>query len=478
MEEDILSQRLQKLDNLEERGIFPFSENQFPSSEINEVLESYQENREVSVCARVFSLRQHGKSIFFDIGDFSGRIQCYAKKDILGEEAFAKFNQDVDIGDFIGVSGQMFKTRTGQITVGVKEFVILSKSLRPLPEKWHGLKDVELRFRKRSLDLVVNSETRDVFLTRVKAMDYTRKFLQEKGYLEVETPMLQSIPGGARGRPFKTHHNALDIDLYLRIAPELFLKKLLVGGMRRVYEIGRTFRNEGISTRHNPEFTMLEAYCAYTDYNYMMDLTEDLISSMVNRLYGSYVIEYQGKKIDFSRPWKRISFSGILEEKFGIKPDYPVQKIAGILKEKGKIKSDDLSRSQLINLVEEIVQEYTSSDPVFVIDYYSRFSALAKPRKDNPFIAERFELFAGGMEVANAYSELNDPRLQRKNFQDQVKNDDEAFGKIDESFLEALEYGMPPASGLGIGMDRLVMLLSNKSSIKEVILFPLLKPQD
>ncbi len=478
MEEDIRIQRLKKLANIEKAGFYPFKETRFPSRKISDILGFFKESQPVETSARIVSLRRHGGSIFFDLEDFSGRIQGYIRKDSLGEEKFSFFLDNVDIGDILGVKGVLFKTRTGQVTIDVREFTVLSKSLRPLPEKWHGLKDTQLRYRKRYLDFIGNKDSRSILLKRVKIIDFLRDFFKSKGYLEVETPILQVLPGGARGKPFKTYHEAHNMELYLRIAPELYLKRLLVAGLRKVFEMGRNFRNEGISTRHNPEFTMLEAYCSYEDYNYMMNLLEELFVSILNNIYGGDRLVLGDKVINFAPPWKRISFAGVLKEKFGIEPDYDEKKIAQILFDKGKIKDLNLSRSQIVNLVEEIVEEEVGDDPVFVVDYYSHFSPLAKPKKDNPFIAERFELFISKMEIANAYSELNDPQLQRQRFLEEAKKDPEGLKKVDEDFLEALEYGMPPAAGLGIGVDRLVMLFASASSIKEVIIFPLLKPQD
>jgi lysyl-tRNA synthetase class 2 len=471
-----MQERLDKLKKLAQKQGNPFGQNSFlKQATIAVIKDGYKEAKEVSLAGRFITRREHGKSIFFDLKDFSGKIQCYAKK---GQTSgFEDFPQ-LDIGDILGVKGGLFKTKTGEITVLVKEFKLLAKALRPPPEKWHGLKNTELRFRKRYLDLVANPESVNTFLKRSQIIKKTRDFLEEQGFIEVETPLLHSIPGGASGKPFKTHHNALDLDIFLRIAPELYLKKLLVGGFDNIYELNRSFRNEGISVRHNPEFTMLEAYSAYKDYSYMMDLTERLIKYLSKKICGGLKLEYQNKSIDLSKKFKTLSLAQKLKDDFGVEFEDDQHTFIKKMSLRLKIK-DTLSRSQIINLIEDLIEEkYYGSAPVFVTDFYTWMSPLAKSKKDNPYIVERFELFIAGIEVANAYSELNDPLEQRKRLVEQMDTDEELPKKLDEDFIEALEYGMPPAAGLGIGMDRLVMILLNQPSLKEVIFFPLLKPRE
>ena len=387
--------------------------------------------------------------------------------------------KDLDIGDIIGAKGQLFITKTGQQSLRVMEFTVLTKSLMTLPEKWHGLKDVEVRYRQRYVDLIANKSVRDVFVKRSRIVTYIRNFLDNRNFLEVETPMLQPMAGGARGRPFKSLHNAYDMDVYLRIAPELYLKRLLVGGLERVYEINRNFRNEGISTRHNPEFTMLEVYQAYGDFNDMMTLTEELVSGCAKEITGSYKIMYQGKEIDFTPPWERRSFAKVVKDLFDINPedDAPTM-LDKVKKVKGpKVKIDKLTRSAVMKIVEDVLEEEEIINPVFFTDYFTFLCPLAKTLPDNPAVSARFEAFIAGMEVGNAYSELNDPQEQRRRLEEDLEDDVETGNRnIDEDFLHALEYGMPPAGGLGIGIDRLVMLLTNSPSIRDVILFPLMKP--
>ena len=472
-----MQERLEKLEKIRREKGSPYSLHSFPKqAPIIEIKEDFSEGREVSIGGRLLSRREHGKSIFFDLGDFSGKIQCYLRRDLIGDDNFSFF-KNLDIGDILGVKGSLFKTKTAEVTVLVSEFNLLSKSLRPLPEKWHGLKDTELRFRKRYLDLIANPQVSSLFIKRSKLISKIREFLDNQGFIEVETPFLHLIPGGASGKPFQTHHNALDIDIYLRIAPELYLKRLLVGGFDKIYELGRSFRNEGISLKHNPEFTMLEVYCAYQDYTFMMELTEKLIRTLVKEVSPTGVINYQGFSIDFNQKFKKISLASKLKEDLGIEFDAGPFEFIEKARQHFDIK-DNLSRSQIIKLIEDLIEEkYFGGEPVFVTDFYTWMSPLAKAKKDNPNLVERFELFIGGIELANAYSELNDPIEQRERFLKQIEAE-EISSKVDEDFIEALEYGMPPAAGLGIGIDRLVMLLLNQPSLKEVIFFPLLKPQD
>ncbi len=474
--EEVFEIRKKKLEDLKKRGYDPYKINGFHKTSISEIKANFSEGKFVRIAGRLISQRAHGKSCFVDIKDFTGKIQGYARKDVL-KEKYKDF-LELDIGDIAGLEGELFKTKTGEITINIRDFLLLSKSLRVLPEKWHGLKDTELRFRQRYLDLISNPKTQEIFLMRSKIIDFIREFLKGKSFIEVETPILQILAGGATGEPFKTYHQALDLELYLRIAPELYLKRLLVGGFERVFEIGKNFRNEGISTRHNPEFTMLEAYSAYTDYEFMMDLCEELFSSMAKKFFGKEVLVFAGKEIDLRRPWKRLSFANILEEKIGIQPTDSEEVISEKILRYKNLNSQKLTRSQITKLCEEITEAECKAQPVFITDYFSFMSPLAKPKKDNPNLAERFELFIGGLEVGNAYTELNDPFLQREKFEEQLTEIDSQLKKIDQDFLAALEYAMPPASGLGLGIDRICMLFTDSSSIREVILFPLLRPSE
>ena len=482
-ESDLLKQRRLKLENIVRLGVYPYGGKFETSSGIKELKETFAEERQVMLAGRIVASRVHGKSIFYDIKDSGGKIQAYIKEDLIGAERFAFLN-NLDIGDIVGISGKTFKTRTGEPTVIVNEIKLLAKSLRPLPEKWHGLKDVETRFRQRYLDLIANDDVRKLFLIRSRIVSQTRKFLDERGFIEVETPMMQAMPGGAAGKPFKTHHEALDTDLYLRIAPELYLKRLLVGGFEKVYEINRNFRNEGISVRHNPEFTMLEVYEAYSDCDGMMRLVEELITYLADNILGTREFEYQGKPVDLSK-WEKISFAELMKEQFGITPENTHEEWIKKLRSKGvEIYGKEISRTQLINIVGELVEPKSGNHPVFVVDIFKEMCPLAKVKTDNPMLTDRFELYMGGMEIANAYSELNDPIEQRKRLEEDMKSSKlEAQSSkqekrtIDEDFLTALEHGMPPAGGLGIGIDRLVMILTNSASIREVILFPQLRPE-
>ncbi len=476
--EEIKQQRMAKLERLVEAGTEPYG-TRFPSTGgIAEILASFDEGREVAVAGRITAHRRHGKVVFMDLNGQGGVIQLFLRKDELGEERFDRL-RDLDIGDILGVRGRLFRTKTGQESVRVADWVLLAKSLRPLPEKWHGLKDVEIRYRRRYVDLIVNPRVRKVFETRSRIISSIRSFLDHRGFLEVETPMLQPLAGGARGRPFVTRHNAYDMEIYLRIAPELYLKRLLVGGMDRVYEINRNFRNEGISTRHNPEFTMLEAYQAYGDMRDMMTLMEEMVASVAREVLGSTRLSYQGREIDVTPPWERRSFAETVHDRFGIEPEDE----AAVMLEKvravkgGGIRVDRLTRSAVMKIVEDLLEEEASMQPIFFTDYFTFLCPLAKTVSGRPALSERFECFIAGMEVGNAYSELNDPREQRRRLTDDLDDDTETgLRSIDDDFLTALEYGMPPAGGLGIGIDRLVMLMTDAPSIRDVILFPLLKP--
>ncbi|MFA6079146.1 MAG: lysine--tRNA ligase [Candidatus Omnitrophota bacterium] len=473
---ELIKQRKIKLEAITSSGACAYGEKFDISSSIKALKENFQEGASAVIAGRIMACREHGKSRFYDLKDSSGRMQLYVQKDIVGQETF-EFLNNLDIGDHIGAGGETFKTRTGEPTLKVTSIKILSKSLRPLPEKWHGLTDVETRYRQRYVDLVMNDDVKAVFVARSRIVSEIRKFLDEKGFIEVETPMMQSIAGGAAGKPFKTHHEALGIDLYLRIAPELYLKRLLVGGMDRVYEVNRNFRNEGISTRHNPEFTMLEVYQAYSDCAGMMKLTEDMITGLAGNIFGKTALEYQGRTIDLSK-WEKISFADLMKDQFGIVPEEGPEQWVEKLKKKGiEIEGKELSRTQLINIVGELIEPKAGNHPVFVVDMFREMCPLAKTKKDNPLLTDRFELYMGGMEIANAYSELNDPIEQKARFEDELKGANDGKRNIDYDFVRALEYGMPPAGGLGIGIDRLVMILTNSPSIRDVVLFPQLKPE-
>ena len=445
-----------------------------PVESVPSIFEHFEEGRKVRTAGRLMARRIMGKSTFCDLKDESGRIQLYGKKDALGDAGYEAFSS-LAIGDIIGVEGDLFVTKMGEKSIKVEKFQRLAKIVRTLPEKWHGLKDVETRYRHRYVDLIVNDQVRAAFKTRSRIIRDIRSYLDERGFMEVETPMMQPIPGGARARPFVTHHNTLHTDLYLRVAPELYLKRLLVGGFEKIYEINRNFRNEGISVRHNPEFTMLELYHAYADYTDMMSLTEELISFLANRLYGKEEIPYGDRTLSFKRPWKRISFYGALKEKTGLDLKTTNPRDAAI-----KLGLDIDPEMEDVDILNEIFAEKVEEDlwnPTFVIDYPTLMTPLAKAKEEDPDTVYRFELFIAKMEIANAFSELNDSVIQRQRLEAQK----ELMGEqkiIDEDFLMALEYGMPPAGGLGIGIDRLVMLLTNQHSIRDVILFPQLKPEN
>jgi len=471
---DLIKQRIKKLKSLKSRGIEPYGGKFEKSVNIGDLVQGFEEGREVSLAGRIMAIRSHGKSCFIDVKDPTGKIQNYVKSAELGEAGIAVF-ENLDIGDIIGLKGKTFKTRTGEPTVHISELVILSKAIRPLPEKWHGLKDIETRYRQRYVDLIVNKEVKDVFELRSRMISRIRAFLDERGFLEVETPMMQPLAGGATAKPFKTHHEALGIDLYLRIAPELYLKRLLVGGFEKVYEINRNFRNEGLSPRHNPEFTMMEIYAAYANYEDMMDLTQDLISDLAQRLFGKYAITRGDTQIDLSPPWERIPFREAIIKYSGI--DYKAGKdLKKIAKDMDLDIKDAKLDEEIANKIFEKTVEPKLTKPTFITDYPARLCPLSKRKPGAPDLAERFELFISGQELANAYSELNDPLEQKARFEEQVEADGAAKA-IDEDFVRALEYGMPPAGGLGIGIDRLAMLFANCDSIKDVILFPQLKPE-
>jgi lysyl-tRNA synthetase class 2 len=476
---EIRQVRLDKLKTLVERNINPYGGKFDISASTAVTLEQFAEGKEVVLAGRLTGSRSHGKVIFGDLQDQTGKIQLFIKLEDPNSE-LAKTFHAIDIGDIIGVKGVLFTTKTQQKSVRVSDVTMLSKSLMTLPEKWHGLKDVEVRYRQRYVDLIANTEVREIFIRRSKIVSMMRNYLDQRNFLEVETPMLQPMAGGARGRPFKSMHNAYEMEVFLRIAPELYLKRLLVGGLERVYEINRNFRNEGVSTRHNPEFTMLEVYQSYGNCEDMMKLTEEMISGLAKEITGSYKVAYQGKEIDFTTPWERRSFAKVIKDKFDINPEDDAKVMLEKVKAKksGHVKLDKLTRSAVMKIVEDMLEEEEIVNPVFFVDYFTFLCPLAKTVPNNPALSERFECFIGGMEIGNAYSELNDPIEQRRRLEEDLDDDIETGNRnIDEDFLHALEYGMPPAGGLGIGIDRLVMLLTDSASIRDVILFPLMKPQ-
>lgn len=477
--------RREKLAQLQAEGKDPFEitkcEVTHHSDEIKDNFEEMEE-KDVAIAGRLMSKRIMGKASFCNIQDRNGNIQSYVSRNDIGDEAYAAFKK-FDIGDLISVKGFVFKTKTGEVSVHAKEVTLLSKSLQVLPEKFHGLKDQELRYRQRYLDLIVNPEVRDTFIKRSRIITEIRKFLDGKGFLEVETPVLQNIPGGASARPFITHHNTLDIDMYCRIALELPLKRLIVGGFERVYEIGRVFRNEGISVRHNPEFTLMELYQAYTDYNGMMDITEEMFRTVAQNVLGTTKVVYGGHELDLGKPFARKTMVDAVKEFSGVDFDQvaDTEEAKRIADEHHVEYEERHVKGDILNLFFEEFVEKNLIQPTFIIDYPVEISPLTKRKPDKPEFTERFELFIVGREYGNAYSELNDPIDQRHRFEYQEylreAGDDEA-NMIDEDFLTALEYGMPPTGGLGVGIDRFVMLLTESVSIRDVILFPTMKPLD
>jgi lysyl-tRNA synthetase class 2 len=487
--EQITQERLGKLDGMRARGISPYPNRCRRSHTIADAIDLSDEQKGqdetgpiLSLAGRIVAQRDMGKAAFADIRDSSGKIQTYFRRNELGEEKYAHLH-DFDIGDFIGVSGHLFKTKTGEITLRVSDFEMLSKSLRPLPEKWHGLTDVEKRYRQRYLDLISNPQAKDIFSARGRVIAAMRRFLDERGFLEVETPVLQQHAGGATARPFATHHQALDEDLYLRIAIELHLKRLIVGGFDKVYEIGRIFRNEGISTKHNPEFTLLESYEAYADYEDVMRMVEKMVSQIAQEVLQTTEVVYGDMTLDLSPPWERISLRQAIIDRCGIDfEEYPdADSLRSKMLDIGMQFDASKGRGKLIDELISTFVEPNIVQPTFVVDYPVDLSPLAKRKPDEPHLVERFEAFAAGMEIANAFTELNDPLDQRERFRQQVEErqaGDEEAELPDEDFLLALEYGMPPTGGLGIGIDRLVMLLTNQQSIREVILFPQLKTKE
>ncbi len=476
-------QRRNKLDEIRARGIEPYPARYDVTHPAGTILDQAEDLIEsaapVTVAGRVLSKRSHGKSGFAHLLDRTARIQIYVRLDRIGSEAYEIYDQLIEVGDFLGVEGSVFRTRTGEITVMADALQLLSKSLRALPEKWHGLRDIETRYRQRYVDLIINDGVKEVFLKRSRLIRSIQRFMDGEGFVEVETPILQPLYGGALARPFRTHHQALDMPLFMRIADELYLKRLVVGGMERVYEIGHDFRNEGIDRTHNPEFTMLEFYIAYVDYRYIMDLVERLLVQVFQEINGTLHHTYQDREIDMTPPWPRLSMLDAIREHTGIDVSaMAAEELAAVCAERGLDARVELGRGKMIDeLFERFVQDHLIN-PVFITDYPVEISPLAKRHRENPELTERFELFICGSEFANAFSELNDPVDQRRRFEEQAelqrRGDGEAH-TMDEDFLRAMEYGMPPTGGCGIGVDRLAMLITDSSNIKDVLLFPHLR---
>ncbi|WP_416151912.1 lysine--tRNA ligase [Salipaludibacillus sp. HK11] len=477
--------RREKLNNIRDLGIDPFGSRFERSHDARTITETYEEIEKdaladkdipVTIAGRMMTKRGKGKAGFAHIQDLSGQMQIYVRKDQVGDEKYDLFTS-ADIGDIVGITGVIFKTKVGELSVKAQDLQILAKSLRPLPDKYHGLKDVEQRYRQRYLDLIVNPEVRDTFVLRSKILQSMRRYLDDNGYLEVETPMMHSIPGGASARPFVTHHNALDMTLYMRIAIELHLKRLIVGGLEKVYEIGRVFRNEGISTRHNPEFTMIELYEAYADYEDIMALTENLVAHISKEVLGTAKIQYGEKEIDLEPKWKRIHMVDAIKEHTGVDfwTEMSDEEAHQLAEKHGVRVQKTMKYGHVVNEFFETFVEEKLIEPTFVYGHPLDISPLAKKNEDDPRFTDRFELFIVGREHANAFTELNDPIDQRERFEAQLverEQGDEEAHMMDEDFVESLEYGMPPTGGLGIGIDRLVMLLTNSQSIRDVLLFP------
>ncbi len=483
----ITQQRRQKLDRIRARGINPYPYGYHRSHTTRQAIAlieqqeatSQTEAPAASIAGRIMANRPMGKVSFLDIHDSSGKIQLYFHSKLLDEASF-KLLKDIDIGDIIGASGKLFRTKTGEPTLEVENFILLAKALQPLPEKWHGLGDIDKRFRQRFLDLIANTEVREIFKVRSQVITAIRQFLNQRGFVEVETPVLQPSVGGALARPFITHHHTLDQDFYLRIALELHLKRLIIGGLDKVYELGRTFRNEGISTKHNPEFTMLESYEAYADYNDVMKMLEEMVSKISQQVLGRGKIKFGNNIISFKPPWERLSLCQAIIKYSGIDLD-KLPDADSLRTEMLKLKMEVDPQKDRGRLIDELISTFVEPNliqPTFLLDYPVEMSPLAKTKPDDERLVERFEAFVGGMEIANAFTELNDPIEQRKRFirqQKERKAEGELEEIIDQDFLLALEYGMPPTGGLGVGIDRLVMLLTGQQSIREVILFPQLK---
>lgn len=482
---ELMKVRRDKLAQLQQDGENPFDVTTYNQEyHTIDILDNFDkmEGKQVSVAGRLMSKRVMGKASFFDLRDREGKIQLYVTRDDMGEEVYKKFKK-LDIGDLVGVTGEVFRTQKGEISVRTNGYTLLSKSLLPLPEKFHGLRDTDLRYRQRYVDLIMNPEVKRTFEIRSKVITAIRNYLDARGYMEVDTPILNTIPGGAAARPFITHHNTLDIDMYMRIAPELYLKRLIVGGFERVYEMGRQFRNEGMDVKHNPEFTTMEVYEAYTDYEGMMNLTEDLISTVAKEVLGTTKVTYQGEEVDLAPGWARMTMMESIKKYAGI--DFAQtttdQEAEALAKSVGVEVEKGMSRGEIISLTFEEKVEENLVQPTFIYEYPVEVSPLAKRYKDNPAFTERFEIFITRREFGNAFSELNDPIDQKERFMKQVEKreaGDEEANMMDEDFVTALEYGMPPTGGLGIGIDRLIMLLTDSASIRDVLLFPTMKPLD
>jgi len=482
---ELLQVRREKLQELKDKGINPFPYRfEFDSHAADipkrfaQIKEGEESTETVTLAGRIMTKRGHGKASFAHLQDDTGRVQIYAKQELLGDEKYDIYRK-LDMGDIIGVTGHIFRTKTGELTVRVSDFTILCKSLHPLPEKWHGLQDKELRYRERYVDLMVNPEVKEVLAKRSKIVSLIRRFLEDKGFLEVETPILHVLQGGAAAKPFESFHDALNMPLFLRIAPELYLKRLIVGGFEKVFELGRVFRNEGISYKHNPEFTIIEIYQAYADYNDIMKLTEDLVVHAAQSILGTLKFEYKGEQIDLTPPWRRVSLVDALKEEGIDISGKSEAEIRHIAKTKGIEGYEEIGIGKIINVLYDKFVETNLRQPTFIIDHPIETSPLAKKHRSKPGCVERFELIIAGMELANAFSELNDPLDQRERFARQAElkaAGDEEAESMDEDFLRALEYGLPPTGGLGIGIDRLVMLLTNQPSIRDVLLFPHMKP--
>lgn len=477
----VVAEMREHLKLLRERGIDPYPGRWDRTHLSSDIVERFSElsGVEVAVAGRVVAIRGHGKAGFADLVDAGGKIQLYLKRDDLGDDVYSVWKL-IDVGDIVGARGEVFETRTGEKSVKVSSFALLSKALRPLPEKWHGLRDKELRYRQRYLDLIANEETRTVFLTRSRIIERTRAFLERRGFVEVETPVLQPIYGGAFARPFVTHHHALDMPLYLRIADELYLKRLIVGGIERVFEIGKDFRNEGMDRTHSPEFTQLELYQAYTDYHGMMEITESLIVALAEDLLGGTRLTWQGTEIDLTPPWRRVTVTRALTDAVGADALEDVPSLARAAEAAGVEVEEPRTFGRVAEKVLDELVEPAFVEPTFLIDYPREISPLAKETPGDPDTVERFEVFIGGLELGNSFTELNDPEEQRRRFEAQVEEragGDEEAQRMDEDFVRALEHGMPPTGGLGIGLDRLVMLFTDSPNIRDVILFPPMRPE-
>jgi lysyl-tRNA synthetase class 2 len=488
---DLMKDRIRKIAELRDAGEDPYPNDQpvgWTAAGARKAAEGLSHDDlaatpvRVDIAGRIMALRRFGKAAFVVLSDRTGRLQAYLKKDSLGEGAYDRFLKFVDVGDILWVEGKLFVTKTGELTVEASSYRLITKSIRPLPEKWHGLSDVETRYRQRYVDLIVNDEVRGIFRRRNRIVSFLRDYLARRDFLEVETPMMQPVAGGAAAKPFVTHHNALDMDLYLRIAPELYLKRLLVGGLERVFEINRNFRNEGISTQHNPEFTMLEFYQAYATFDDLMSLTEDMLSSLAKELFGGMMFPYQGETLDFTPPWERITIAQAVAKYGGV----PEEKLSdegflrGVAKELHVSDAETASPGDLLAAVYEEVAERKIAGPAFVTEFPIEVSPLSRRNDRRPNVVDRFELIIRGREIANAFSELNDPMDQKGRFEEQLRRrerGDEEAHFLDDDYIRALEYGMPPAAGEGIGIDRLVMLFTDSPSIREVILFPQLRKE-